>query len=130
MTILFLLWAYSLVEFSLQEYIKDQGTQTEVSVTNTSQQTEEDLVNKAEALQMENKILRQNAFGVAVIQGNDKATQFYTGLTKYGVFLHLFMFLAPFVQPGRSLSLDQEFFLTLTKPLHPLSKQHTICSSI
>lgn len=107
--------AYSLVEFSLQEYIKDQGTQTEVAVTNTSQQTEEDLVNKAEALQMENKILRQNAFGVAVIQGNDKATQFYTGLTKYGVFLHLFMFLAPFVQPGRSLSLDEEFFLTLTK---------------
>ena len=50
-----------------------------MAVTDTSQPTEEDLVNKAEALQME-KILRQNAFGVAVIQGNDKATQFYTVL--------------------------------------------------
>ena len=61
-------------------------------------------MNKAEALQKENKILGQNAFGVAVIQGNDKATQFYTGLTKYGVFLHLFMFLTPFFKPGHSLS--------------------------
>ena len=64
---------------------------------------------------MENKILRRSAFGVTAIQGNDKATRFYTGLTNYGVFLHLFMFLAPFVKPSRSLSLDNEFFLTLTK---------------
>ena len=55
----------------------------------TAPQMEKDLVNKAEALQMENKILRQSAFGVTAIQGNDKATQFYTGLTNYGVFLHL-----------------------------------------
>ena len=71
-------------------------------------------MNKAEALQMENKILRQNAFGVTVILSNDKTTQFYTRLTKYGVFLHLFMFLASFVKPGHSLRLDEEFFLALT----------------
>ena len=107
--------AYSLIAFSMQEYTKDQGTQTKVAVVDASQQTEKDLVNKAEALQMENKILRQSTFGVTAIQGNDKATRFYTGLTNYGIFLHLFMFLAPFVKPSRSLSLDNEFFLTLTK---------------
>ena len=73
--------AYSLIAFSMQEYTKDQGTQTKVAVVDASQQTEKDLVNKAEALQMENKILRQSTFGVTAIQGNDKATRFYTGLT-------------------------------------------------
>ena len=42
--------AYSLIAFSMQEYMKDQETQTKVAVVDASQQTEKDLVNKTEAL--------------------------------------------------------------------------------
>ena len=106
---------HSLLEFSAQEFIKDEGTQTETAVTDASQQTEEDIVRRSDMLLAENKELKERSFGVATIQGDDKATKFYTGLTSYGVFLHVFMFLSPFVKSSRSLALDEELFLTLTK---------------
>ncbi len=107
--------AYSLLEFSLQELTKDRGTQTEVAMTSASQQTEDDPAHRVETLQAENKELKQRSFGVSAIQGNDKATKFYTGLTKYSIFLHLFLFLSPFVKRSRSLALDEELFLTLAR---------------
>ena len=50
-------------------------------MTDASQQTEEDIVRRSDMLLAENKELKERSFGVATIQGDDKATKFYTGLT-------------------------------------------------
>ena len=43
------------------------------------------------------KCTEQSNFSIAYIQGDDKATQLYTGLPTWAVFLHLYMFLSPFL---------------------------------
>ena len=51
----------------------------------------------------ENKVLKKKlenhkpVFTFTYIEGNDKATQFYTGLPTWAVFLHLYMYLSPFM---------------------------------
>ena len=60
--------AHSLLEFSVQEFTKDQSTQVEVTLAMT------DSGNKGEV-----------CFGVSAIKGDDKATKFYTGLEKYSI---------------------------------------------
>ncbi len=59
----------------------------------------------------ENGSLKRRVFGVVNIQGNDVATKFYKGLPCWGMFLHVFMFLSPFVvRSNISVSLDDEYF--------------------
>ena len=43
------------------------------------------------------KCTEQSNFSIAYTQGDSKATQFYTGLPIWAVFLHLYMFLSPFL---------------------------------
>ena len=81
-----------------------------MTTCDSSIQTAGDKVNTIEKLKEHNRKLEQKLFSVSLIQGDDKATAFYTGLSHYAIFVHLFMFLSPFVRPSRSLS---EFFLTL-----------------
>ena len=96
--------AEAMVELSVVEATKDQAVQTDGT-----------LVSVVESLTKENAKLRERTFGVNTIQGNDSATKFYTGLPTWTVFVHLFAFLSPFVKQGRSLQLNDEFFLTLVK---------------
>ena len=84
-------------------------------MTNSSQQSEDIFVRRVKSLESENQELKFSLFGVATIQGNDKATKFHIGLTKYSIFLHLFLFLSPFVKSSRSLALDEDLFLTLAR---------------
>ena len=96
----------------MQEFtLKDKSTQTEVTLAVTKS-SNKDLEHK---LQIENGERKQVCFGISAIQGNDKATMFYTGLAKYSIFLHLFLFLSPHVQKSHTLPLDEELFLTLTR---------------
>ena len=100
---------------SEMEVIKNEGTQTDVSMTDAAQQTEEDLPSMLESFQESNKKLKEKSFGISMIEGNDTATKFYTGLPNWSVFLHLFMFLSPFVVPSCSLSYHDEMLLVLVK---------------
>ena len=57
-------------------------------------------------------------FGVKMIEGNDKATKFYTGLTSFALFTYLFMFLSPYAMDSthlHSISWDNQFFLVLVR---------------
>ena len=55
-------------------------------------------------------------FSVSMIEGNDKATQFYTGLPTWAVFFHLFMFISPFASSTPCvINLENQLFITLTK---------------
>ena len=71
------------------------------------------------ALREENGILRkqiqEEQFGVDKIQGNDHMTRFYTGLLSWGVFLHIFCFLSPYVTPFSRLCQEDELFLVLIR---------------
>ena len=78
-------------------------------------QTEEDLVSIVESLKKSNAELKRRHFGIELIEGNDAATNFYTGLSAWGIFEHLLSYLSPEVKIGRCLSAREEFFLTLTK---------------
>ena len=68
-----------------------------------------------ESLQETNKKLKEKSFGISKIEGNDTATKFYTGLPNWSTFLHLFMFLSPFVVPSCAFSYDDEMLLVLVK---------------
>ena len=88
----------TLIEFSQQEFIKEQSTQTETatpskSVANCSTQMDGDVVIKANE-QLKKKL--QSIFRAAMIQGTDSLTHQYTGLPTWSVFLHIVMFLTPF----------------------------------
>ena len=108
--------AETLIRFSEAEIIKDEETQTEaVSTVDCAQQTEENLPGMLEALQKTNKKLQKKIFGVGMIEGNDNATKFYTGLPNWCIFLHIFMFLSPFITPSCSLSFHDELLLVLMK---------------
>ena len=54
-------------------------------------------------------------FGISMIEGTDNATKFFTGLPNWNVFLHLFMFISPYVAPGRAIPFHDELFLVLVK---------------
>ena len=96
--------------------MKEQGTQTEaVNMIDCSQQTEKDLPGMVESLQKKNKEMQETIFGISMIEGNDNATKFFTGLPNCNVFLHLFMFLSPYVAPGRAIPFHAELFLVLVK---------------
>ena len=64
-------------------------------------QTEEDLMKQVRTLEEENtelwKRLDAETISVRIIEGDDYLTKFYTGLPAWVVFLHLFMFLSPFL---------------------------------
>ena len=70
-------------------------------------------------LEEENTELRKRldaeTFSVRIIEGADYLTKFYTGLPAWVVFLHLFMFLSPFLPQPRALSPMDEFLLTLMR---------------
>ena len=116
--------ATTLIEFSQQEIIKEQSTQTETatpskSVANCSTQTDGDVTVIKENEQLKKK-LKSSIFRAAMIQGNDSLTHQYTGLPTWSVFLHIAMFLTPFAPTRRSttLTVEDEIFLTLqTCPL-------------
>ena len=59
----------------------------------------------------ENAALRRKVFEVSNIQGNDKATGYYTGLPTWGMFLHLFMFLSADVSPSKNITLEDELLI-------------------
>lgn len=61
------------------------------------------------------KRLDAETFSVWIIEGDDYLTKFYTGLPAWVIFLHLFMFLSPFILQPRALSLMDEFLLTLMR---------------
>ena len=109
--------AEMLVEFS--EQIKEQETQTEQPVKMDVNLQTENSANSVEALKEQNEVLRkqiqQQLFSVNIIQGNDQMTKFYTGLPSWGVFLHIFCFLSPYVTPSSSLCLEDELFLVLIR---------------
>lgn len=62
-----------------------------------------------------NKALARKVFGVGLIEGNDATTKFYTGLPSWGMFLHVYMFLSPFVPPSKSIKHDDELFAVLVR---------------
>lgn len=107
--------AESLLEFS--EQVKDIATQTDLAMTNdTCVQTEncgiDSLKEENESLRKE---LRDSAFGVTQIQGNDQKTKFYTGLPTWGIYLHIFCFISPCVSPSSKLCLEDEMLLVLVR---------------
>ena len=78
------------------EVMKEQGTQNEaVNMIDCSQQTKQDLPGMVESHQKKNKELQERMFGISMIEGNNNATKFFTGLPNWNVFLHLFMFVSP-----------------------------------
>ena len=87
----------------------EQATQTDVTVhvTDSSVQTDGSLEVK------EQGNLPSGVFGITMIQGSDN--KFYTGLPTWSMFLHVFMFLSPFISPSWCVAFDDEFFLTLVK---------------
>ncbi len=54
-------------------------------------------------------------FSIGMIEGKDAATKFYTGLPTWPVFLHLFLYLSPFVQCGQALTPIDKLFLVTVK---------------
>ena len=67
---------------------------------------------KLESLQAKHWLLSPDAFGVAMIQG-DAATEVFTGLSSWSMFLHLFMLPSPFVTSSLYIDLDKEFIFVL-----------------
>ena len=75
-------------------------THSEVSTVTTSTQTEVTTActdQEFELLVKQNRLLSSKIFSVHIIQGNNETTKFYTDLPTYGLFVHVFEFLAPFV---------------------------------
>ena len=117
--------AASLVEFSQQEFTKQQATQTDaiiekdistscVEVDDTTDDMMEDVMKENQQLK---KKMKRCLFRAAMIEGDDSLTQQYTGLPTYGVFLHIIMFLSLFTKSSRQslLSIEDEIFLTLVR---------------
>ena len=101
----------------LIEFAEHQETQTEHPVAVDACLQTENSASSVKALREENGILRkqiqEERFGVDKIQGNDHMTRFYTGLPSWGVFLHIFCFLSPYVTPSSRLCQEDELFLVL-----------------
>ena len=98
-----------------EEVTREQGIQTETDIMEQVQALEK----KNSELKKENTDLRKRldaeTFSVRIIEGNDHLTKFYTGLSTWVVFLHLYMFLSPFLSQPKALSLMDEFLITLMR---------------
>ena len=89
----------ALVLLSETEHFKEQSTQTDMKENETPQKKKTKL--------------RARIFGTDMIQGNDSLTKFYTGLPTFSVFLHVFMYLSPFITPSKIVSLLEDEFLSV-----------------
>ena len=89
-----------------------------ITVVHTQQQTDEtgEMLEKClkENAQLREKLASQTC-GVSMIKENNERTSFYTGLSSWSVFVHVFLFLSPYVVPAVSLTLEDEFFLVLMR---------------
>ena len=87
-----------------------------MTVVHAQQQTDE-TAEMFENYLKENADLRERlanqTCGVSMIKENDPRTSFYTGLPSWSVFVHVFLFLSPYVIPAVLLSLEDEFCLVL-----------------
>ena len=98
----------------------DKGTQTDQAIQ-TTHGTQTHKVTYVDAAQQADIAIREPNehpphFSVSMIEGNDKATQFYTGLPTWAVFFHLFMFISPFASSTPCvINLENQLFITLTK---------------
>ena len=72
----------------------------------------DDIMKENEDLKAE---IEHKTLGIHTIQGSDKWTKFYTGLPSWGVFLHVYLFLSPYVKPVAPLTLEDEFLLVLVR---------------
>ena len=108
--------ASSLLMLSETEVIVEQSTQADgIKMIDFGTQKEDESESVIRSLVEKNKALTNKVFGVGMIEGSDTATKFYTGLPTWGMFLHVFMFLSPFVTPSRSAKLDDEYFAVLVR---------------
>ena len=90
-----------------------------MNVVHAQQQTDEtaEMFEKhlKENADLREKVANQTC-GVSMIKENDEHTSFYTGIVHHGViFLHVFLFLSPYVTPAVLLSLEDEFCLVLMR---------------
>ena len=83
----------------------DQCTQTEELIVDKDDKETQTPDFDVDALRKENASLRRNVFGISNIQGDDKATKYFTGLPTWAMFLHLYMFLSADVSPSKDISL-------------------------
>ena len=99
----------------------EQSTQTgEVVLCVQGTQTEEqECVEKGQQTDVTENVPRkqpQSSFNVSIIEGHNKNTKFYTGLSTWGLFLHLFMFLSPFATSiSCTITMENQLFLTLVR---------------
>ena len=113
--------AATLIEFSQQEFVKEQSTQTETgspskSVANCSTQTDGAVVTVVKENEQLKKKLQSCIFRATMIRDNNSLTHQYTGLPTWGVFLHIVMFLTPFATTrSTALTAEDEIFLTLVR---------------
>ena len=86
-------------------------------ITHTEQQTDEFGCNLDQILH-ENQALKKelelHQFRMSFIQGDNKHSTFYTGLS-WEVVLHLYQFLSPVVDPSQALEKEDEFFFIACK---------------
>ena len=91
----------------------DRAAQTfvDTTCTETGTQTEPESFERVDKA--------NSKFSIASIEGNDKATRFYTGLPTWVVFLHLYMFLSPFMytvnHSHHFVNVENELLLVLMK---------------
>ena len=89
-----------------------------MTVVHAQQQTDE-TAEMFENYLKENADLREKLANqtcwVSMIKDNDERTSFYTGLPSWSVFVHVFLFLLPYVTPAVLLSLEDEFCLVLMR---------------
>ena len=116
--------AVALLEMSNIRQLREKATQTNDDMKKLITQVH-DLSEEKNTLY---KQLQIRAFSFSSIEGNDKLTSFYAGLPHWVLFIHVFTFTVPFVQPkGRSLSPMDEFFLTLVKMRLNLMHEDLAC---
>ena len=90
----------------------DRGMQTD-GTTMIDCGTQKD--DNSEIMMKKYKALSATVFGMCMIEGNNAATKFYTGLPSWGMFLHIYIFLSPFVTPSKSVQLDVELLAVLVR---------------
>ena len=111
--------AATLIELANSHMTKDQKTQTDATTPcETNHRATQDVSiqvsnNDSELLEQ----LSKHKVGVSIIQGSDKLTQTFTGLPSWAMFMHLFLYLSPFMHnsPRIFLSTDIKLFLVLLR---------------
>ena len=86
------------------------------SMANCSTQTDGEVVTVSKENELKKK-LQLSIFHATMIRDNDSLAHQYTGLPTWSVFLHIVMFLTPFVPITQStaLTIEDEVFLTLVR---------------